>query len=64
MRFALLGHLQLTKVDTRPDASDDLHFNPTRLVAGMEVSDDQILLARGAVYPVSAQRRKEEMDSP
>lgn len=53
-----LGELRLTSLV--PDQIQDcerLSFNPTRVVPGLECSDDPILAARRAAYEVSCQRR-------
>lgn len=56
--FLPLGHLQLgALVDDQYWGCEALHFNPTRLIDGIALSDDPILAARGDAYEVSADRR-------
>ena len=54
-----VGRLELHGVETgREQSADDvLVFDPTRMVDGMETSDDQILLFRPRAYAVSVERR-------
>jgi len=47
----------LTLETATGDASDTLVFDPTRLVDGVEASDDEILRARAEAYAVSYERR-------
>lgn len=57
-RRVVMGHLWLDAL-----APDQIHggellgFNPTNLVPGIEVSDDEILRVRGEVYPTSFTKR-------
>lgn len=56
--LAELGTLSLHRLAGAPDAArPDLRFVPTSLVAGIEPSDDPMLLARTLAYDVSAERR-------
>lgn len=56
--FVPMGHLQLAKlVDDQYWECEGMHFNPTRIVDGIELSSDQILHARGDAYHESATRR-------
>ncbi|MFC7553431.1 catalase [Pseudoroseomonas wenyumeiae] len=56
--LAGLGTLSLHRLAGAPDAArPDLRFVPTSLVAGIEPSDDPMLLARTLAYDVSAERR-------
>jgi catalase len=53
-----LGTLELTGLDTTRETGDDvLVFDPTRVTAGIETSDDQILHVRSPAYSVSVERR-------
>ena len=53
-----LGTLELTGLDTERETGDDiLVFDPMRLTAGIEPSDDQILRVRSPAYSVSVERR-------
>lgn len=57
-RRVVLGHLEIDAV--APDqvvGNEALGFDPTRVVPGIELSDDPILQARSAVYRRSAERR-------
>ena len=57
-RRVVMGHLRVDAlVPDQLRANERLAFDPTRLVPGIELSDDPILLARGDVYPRSAERR-------
>jgi len=40
-----------------------LLFDPMRLVDGIELSDDPLLMARSAVYAISYERRKQSSSS-
>jgi catalase len=52
------GTLELTEPDTERDKGDDvLVFDPTRVVDGIELSDDPILRFRSPAYSVSIERR-------
>jgi len=51
------GRLAINHVAEDQQAIDDLIFDPTRLVPGIEISDDQILAARSAAYGASYERR-------
>ena len=53
-----VGRLELTGPDTEREKGDDvLVFDPTRVTAGIELSDDQILRFRPRTYRVSVARR-------
>ena len=53
-----VGRLELTGPDTEREKGDDvLVFDPTRVTAGIELSDDQILRFRPRAYRVSVARR-------
>jgi catalase len=53
-----LGHLQLGGlVEDQYWGCEALHFNPTRLIDGINQSPDPILAARARAYDVSAERR-------
>ena len=54
----VMGEMVLTKLveDQREDC-ERLSFNPTRVVAGFECSNDPILAARGGAYEYSCQLR-------
>lgn len=57
-RRLTLGELRLTSlVEDQIRDCDRLSFNPTRVVAGLECSDDPILAARRAAYEDSCRRR-------
>ena len=52
------GTLELTGADTEREQGDDvLVFDPSRVVDGIELSDDPILAARPAAYSESIERR-------
>jgi catalase len=52
------GTLELTGLDTRRERDGDvLVFDPTRVSAGIELTDDQILRFRPKAYSVSIERR-------
>jgi catalase len=54
----VMGHLRLTDVpDDQVHGCELLSFNPTRLVPGIAVSDDPLLVARGPAYEHSYRRR-------
>ena len=54
----VVGHLQLTGPDTERERDGDvLVFDPMRLTAGIEPSDDQILHVRSHAYAESVLRR-------
>jgi len=54
----VMGHLKLTHVpDDQFHGSELLSFNPTRLVRGIGLSSDPILVVRGEVYERSSIRR-------
>ena len=54
----VMGHLRLESMPADQDlGSERLAFDPTRLVPGIDVSDDPILLARSEVYRRSEERR-------
>jgi catalase len=53
-----VGRLELTRVDHSREQGDDVMvMDPTRVIDGIETSDDQILLFRPRAYAVSVQRR-------
>ena len=53
-----LGRLELTGLDTTRETGDDvLVFDPTRVIDGIECSDDPILHIRSYAYSVSVERR-------
>lgn len=52
------GTIELTSLDTQRETGDDvLVFDPTRVVDGIELSDDPILHARRDIYSESIARR-------
>ena len=52
------GTLELTGLETEREKGDDvLVFDPTRVVDGIELSDDPVLRFRPAAYDVSVSRR-------
>jgi catalase len=51
------GRLTINRVAEDQDAIDALIFDPTRVVPGIETSDDEILAARSAAYGASYARR-------
>jgi catalase len=52
------GHLEITGLDaSRERDGDVLVFDPTRVTAGIELSDDPILAVRSGVYSASVARR-------
>jgi catalase len=51
----IVGDLEVTAID--PDPDDATVFDPMRLVAGIEPSDDPVLRYRPAVYSLSHARR-------
>ena len=54
----LAGTLELTELDTDREQGDDvLVFDPTRVLDGIELSDDPVLLFRRAAYSDSVARR-------
>lgn len=53
-----LGTLELTGLDTERETGDDiLVFDPMRVTAGIQPSDDRILRVRSPAYSVSVERR-------
>jgi catalase len=53
-----VGRLELTGPEPERERGDDvLVFDPTRVVDGIELSDDQILRFRPSAYSVSVERR-------
>jgi catalase len=53
-----VGRLEITGVEPEREHGDDvLVFDPTRVVDGIELSDDRILRFRPAAYSVSIERR-------
>ncbi len=56
----VMGHLRVDAVvRDQLHGNERLGFDPTRLVPGIELSDDPILRARSDVYRRSAERRQE-----
>ena len=52
------GTLELTGIETERETGDDvLVFDPTRVVDGIELSDDPVLRFRPAAYSESVSRR-------
>lgn len=52
------GRLEITELADDPERSDHIEvFDPTRVVDGIELSDDPVLRARPRAYSVSAYRR-------
>jgi catalase len=52
------GALELTELDTTPETSEHIRvFDPTRVVDGIELSNDPILHFRSHAYSVSIERR-------
>jgi catalase len=52
------GRLEITEMIDDPETGEHIDvFDPTRVVDGIELSDDPILLARPRAYSVSAYRR-------
>lgn len=60
------GRLEITEMVDDPEDGDHIEvFDPTRVVDGIELSDDPILHARARAYSVSAYRRLGmEVESP
>ena len=56
-RRLIAGRLVVTGLAGDGEGSEPLRFEPTRLIAGIETSDDRILAARGHAYGVSADDR-------
>jgi catalase len=53
-----VGRLELTGPEQEREQGDDvLVFDPTRVVDGIELSDDPILSFRRRAYAVSVERR-------
>ncbi len=52
-----MGHLWIDAVDPDQVAGEARLYDPTNLVPGIEVSDDEILAVRGGVYRRSRERR-------
>jgi catalase len=53
-----LGRMELTELDATSEQGDEiLVFDPTRVIDGIECSDDEILATRPRAYSVSAERR-------
>jgi len=53
-----VGTLELTGPDTEREQGDDiLVFDPTRVTAGIELSDDPIPRLRSQAYSISVERR-------
>jgi catalase len=54
----IAGRLEVTEMIDDPETDEHIEvFDPTRIVDGIELSDDPILLARRRAYSVSAYRR-------
>jgi len=54
----IAGRLEITEIIEDPEAGDHIEvFDPTRVVDGIELSEDPILHARARAYSVSAYRR-------
>jgi catalase len=52
------GRLEITEIIEDPETGDHIEvFDPTRVVDGIELTDDPILHARARAYSVSAYRR-------
>jgi catalase len=60
------GTLEITELVDDPESNDHIDvFDPTRVIDGIELSDDPILAARARAYSVSAYRRLgAEVESP
>ncbi|MEP7104471.1 MAG: catalase family peroxidase [Chloroflexota bacterium] len=57
-RRVVAGRLEITGVAADQDAGcEQRAFDPTRVVAGIDLSDDRVLAARRAAYSVSIERR-------
>ena len=57
-RLVELGRLEITGLSPTSDADERrLIFDPTNRTAGIELSEDPILLARSAAYSISYERR-------
>jgi catalase len=57
-RVVMMGSLYLDRVaDDQVADCERLSYNPMRLTAGIEASDDEILRARGEVYALAADER-------
>jgi catalase len=55
---AVVGRLEITGPETGRERGDDvLVFDPTRVIDGVECSDDPVLLFRARAYSVSVERR-------
>lgn len=53
-----VGALELTELETgREQAGDVLVFDPTRVIDGIELSDDPLLPLRSRAYSISVERR-------
>jgi catalase len=57
-RELVAGRLEVTDVAPNGQAPDPSAFDPTRVPDGVELSDDPVLLFRGEVYRLSAERRR------
>jgi catalase len=56
--LVVAGRLEITDVVDDPESDDHIEvFDPTRVVDGIELSDDPVLHARARAYSVSAYRR-------
>jgi catalase len=54
----LAGRLEITEMIDDPESGEHIDvFDPTRVVDGIELSDDPVLYARARAYSVSAYRR-------
>jgi catalase len=57
-RRIVVGEFEVTGLETGRETGDDvLVFDPTRVVAGIELSDDPVLRFRSAAYRESVERR-------
>jgi catalase len=60
-RRVTAGHFEVTGPDTERETGDDvLVFDPTRVIPGIELSDDPVLRFRSAAYRESVSRRTVE----
>lgn len=64
--LVVAGRLEITELVDDPESGEHIDvFDPTRVIDGIELSDDPILLARARAYSVSAYRRLgAEVESP
>src|SRR5439155_23744953 len=60
--LVLGGRLEITELVDDPEGAGHIDvFDPTRVVDGIELSDDPVLHARRAAYSVSAYKRLETL---